>query len=227
MSTAAQDVFNRAVLLSDANQGMTSLAASEILQRLNYATATLFARLGQENRTFYLTSKTIVSTGGAAARTIDLSTLSPLIERLLLLLMPDGVTPVNIVDVQDQQAEFAPRAFPVGTILQEVGADWSAAAGPVTLTAYYIYRPTLLLLTGDLTQLLTVPDQFASYFEYDLALYFAQKDTGRVQIDPAELDRLGAAKSAAFESLLQYLDHYNGAMARRFDLPVPTPDEKK
>jgi hypothetical protein len=128
---------------------------------------------------------------------------------------------LNIVDFQDQGAELSPRAFPLGMVLQEVGTDWGNA-GAVTFNLVYGYRPADLLLNSDLTQAITVPDRFASWLDYDLALFFLQADTARAQQDPQELARLTALQEATFQDLLQFVDHVMGPTVQRFQLPVPT-----
>lgn len=226
MAVTCQDVLTRAIALSDSNTGFSQLAPAELLNVLNQAQGALFTRLAQDNRTYYLTVQSLISSNAVSLRTADLGSLVPSVERVLKIFLPTGEE-LNIVDVQDQSAELSPRAFPYGTLLKELANDWSAAPGPVTLTIWYVYHPALLDLAGALTQALTVPDQFSSYFDYHLAWYFAEKDTGRIEADPGELDRLAAMKEAAYQNIVQFLDHFNGVAARRFNLPVPTTDEKK
>jgi hypothetical protein len=229
MSVACQDVFTRAIALSDGNQGFAGVPASEILARLNLAQRELNARLSQENRLFYLTSIVTPSTGGGSGRTVDLAANPPFVlpvERVVLALLPDGVTELAQVDIQDLAAELAPRYYPMGTKLVEVGSDWSPTAGAVNLTVWYVYKQATLSLAGDLTQLLQVPDEFAPYFDYALGIYFNQKDLGRAQADPTELQRLTAMQEAAYNALLQYLDHLHGVARRRFVLPVAVKQEK-
>ncbi len=220
MPKTCNDVFLGALGLSDANQAFTSMAPSEILPRIQFGQGQVFTRLAQENRFFYVNRQTQPSTAGAAGRTFDLSTLVPPLERLLDkgVLLPDG-TAVNVVDYQDQEAELAPRAYPLGLVLNEVGSEWGAA-GAVNLTFVYAYRPAELDLAGALSQPITVPDRFSSWLEYDLAIYFHQKDVGRAQTDPEELKRLTAMQEVVFQDLLQYLDHVVGPAIRRFILPT-------
>jgi hypothetical protein len=229
VSVVAQDVFTRAIALSDANQGFAGLPASEILARLNLGQRQLNARLSQDNRLFYLTNVVATSTGGASGRTVDLSVSPPFVlpvERVVLVLLPDGVTELAQVDIQDLGAELAPRYYPMGMKLLEVGGDWSPAAGVVNLTVWYVYKQAILALTGDLTQLLQVPDEFAPFFDYELAIYFNQKDLGRATADPTELQRLTAMQETAYNALLQYLDHLHGVARRRFVLPTAVKREK-
>lgn len=220
MAKTCSDVFQGAIGLSDANQAFATLAAPEILGRLQFALGQLFTKLAQENRFFYVNRQVQPSSTGGSGRTFDLATLAPPVERLLDkgVLLPDG-TPVNVVDYQDQDAELAPRAYPLGLVLNEVGAEWGAP-GPVNLTFVYGYRPADLNLAGALTQPITVPDRFSSWLEYELGIYFNQKDVGRAQADPDELKRLGALQEVAFQDLLQYIDHVVGPAIRRFILPT-------
>jgi hypothetical protein len=93
VSVACQDVFTRALALSDANQVFANLGAYEVLWRLNYGQGQLFTKLAQENRFFWAKRTTLPSSAGASGRTLDLSTLPvPPIERLLDkgLMLPDG-----------------------------------------------------------------------------------------------------------------------------------------
>lgn len=227
MSVSCQDVLTRAVALSDANQAFANPVPSEILSRLSLAQRVLNARLSQDNRLFYLTTVNVASTAGASGRSVDLAAATFVlpVERVVIAFLPDG-TEVSLVDIQDLGAELAPRMYAIGTKLVEVGSDWSAAGGPVTLTIWYVYRQAALSLTGGLTQTLQVPDEFAPYFDYDLALYFNQKDLGRVLADPDEFKRLTAMQEASYQSLLQFLDHLHGTLQRRFALPVPSKEEK-
>ena len=220
MAKTCQDVFTGAIALSDANQAFTTLSAAEILGRLQFGIAQLFTRLAQENRFFYVSKAVKASSGGAAARTLDLSSLAPPLERLLDngVVLPDG-TPVNIVDFQDQDAELAPRAYPLGLVLNEVDAEWGAP-GPVNVTLVYAYRPADLDPAGTLAQAITVPDRFSSWLEYDLGIYFNQKDLGRAAADPDEIKRLTAMQDVVFQDLLTYLDHVMGPAIRRFVLPT-------
>lgn len=231
MSVACQDVVTRAIALNVANSAFQGLPATELLARLNLALRTLNAKLAQDNRLFYLTTQTIASTPGISGRSIDLASASfalP-VERVLLVYLPPGTpgsTEVALVDIQDLNAELAPRMFAIGTRLVEVNNEWSGASGAVTLTVYYVYKQVPLSLTGDLTQTLQIPDEFAPYFDYDLGIYFHEKDLGRSTAEPEELARLTARQEAAYQALLQYLDHLHGTLQRRFILPVPTKDEK-
>lgn len=222
MATAVQDVFNRAIALAVSNQGMVGTSANIIIARVNYGQTQLFTRLAQENRHFFVRSTTLASSNGSANRTLDLSTLVPPVERLLHggLILPSGIA-VNVVDFQDQNAELAPRGYPLGMVLQEVGSDWGAT-GAVTFTVVYGYRPADLTLNADLTQAITVPDRFASWLDYDLAIFFHQTDTARAQQDPQELVRLSALQEAVYNDLLQFVDHVMGPTVQRFQLPVPT-----
>ena len=151
------------------------------------------------------------------------------IERLLdngLLLPPyPPGTVVNIVDMQDQQAELAPRAYPLGLVLQEVNSEWGPA-GTVTFTVFYVNRPADLSITGALTQPIGLPDRFSAWLDYELAIYFNQKDLARAAADPDELKRLAGLQEAVYQDILQYLDHVVGPAIRRFVLPTPRKGEK-
>jgi len=226
VATQANDVFQRALALNDANQGFAGLSPQEILWRLNYAQGQLWSRLAQENRYFWASSQSLASTGGASGRKLDLSTLVPAVERILFggVILPSG-TPLNIVDFQDQTAAESPRGYPIAQVLQEVGSEWGAS-GPVTFTVVYAYRPADLLINTDLTQVVALPDRFASWLDLDLGVYFSGKDPGRSQLDPQELTRLAAMQEAVFQDILQYVDHLWGPAMRRFLLPTSVKGDK-
>lgn len=223
-----QEVLDGARATSIANKaGLGPLTTREILERANFAQQELHTRLAQENRYFYAVKATPPSSaGGPGGRTVDLSTLNPKCERILVAYLPSG-TEMNGVDVEDQDADLAPRYYQLGETLYEVKTDWSLTAGIITLTLYHVTRPAELTLTAsDLSQSLTIPDRFARYYELDLALYLAQKDWARAKADPGELQRFSDDKESVYQTMLTYLDHFSGATRRRFDLPVPTTTEK-
>lgn len=229
MAVTCQDVFNRALALNVANAGFVTLPAPEILARLNEAQAKLTARLAQDNRLYYMAHVAVPSTGGGAGRSIDLTQVAfaPPVERVVIIFLPDGSTEVSLVDIQDLDAELAPRAYAEGNKIIEVGSEWSATVGVVNLIVYYVTRQAAFNLAGLLTQTLTIPDQFATYFDYELALYFNGKDIGRASAAPSEIQELTGKQEAVYQSFLQFLDHLHGTMQRRFALPVPTRDEKQ
>lgn len=231
MAVTCQDVFTRALALNDANSTYSALPNAEVLARLNESQAKLISRLAQEHRLYYLTHVLVPSTGGAGNRLIDLTqaAFNPPVERTIIILLPPG-TPgsveVSLVDIQDIDAEMAPRCYAEGTKLIEIGSEWTPTPGVVNLTVYYVVRPAALNLAGDLTQVLTIPDQYATYYDYELGLYLNGKDLGRASAAPTEIQELAAKQEAVYQSFLQYLDHLHGTMQRRFALPVPTKDEK-
>jgi len=185
----------------------------------------LFTRLAQENRYFYVQAATLPSTNGASARTADLASLpDPLVERLLVAKLPSGVE-LSQVDLQDLEAEIAPRFYPLGSKLVEVGNEWGAT-GVVTLSIWYAYRPVPLDLAGALSQVITIPDRFADWLEIDLAIYMAGKDYGRAAADPQEMTRLVGERQEVYNDFVQHLDHFAGPSSRRFVLPVSTTEEK-
>jgi hypothetical protein len=226
VATQAQDIFNRALAINDANQGFATLSPQEILWRLNYGQGQLWALLAQENRFFWARSAALASSAGASPRTLDLSALAPPVERILYggIILPSG-TPLNIVDYQDQGAAGSPRGYPIGQVLQEVGTEWGNA-GAVNFTIVYAYRPADLLINTDLTQAVSVPDRFALWLDIDLGIYFSGKDPGRSQLDPQELQRLAAMQEAVYQDILQYVDHLWGPMMRRYMLPTSVKGEK-
>ena len=192
---------------------------------MNAAQQRLFTRVAHENRYFYVQATTLPSTNAASARTADLASFTdPLVERLLLAKLPSGAE-LSQVDIQDLEAELAPRFYPLGSKMVEVGNEWGAS-GVVTLSVWFAYRPKELDITGDLTQLVTVPDRFADWLELDFAAYMASKDFGRAAASPQEVASLQAEQEVVIEALLVHLDQFAGPSSRRFVLPVPTADEK-
>lgn len=153
-----------------------------------------------------------------------MATLTPLVERLLIAKLPSTVE-LSQVDLQDLEAELAPRFYPLGTKMIEVNNDWGAP-GVVTLSVWYAYRPAELDLLGALTQNVTVPDRFCEYLEVDLAAYFAGADFGRAESSPSEIPRLEKEELAVYQDFLSHTDHFAGPSSRRFVLPVSTPAEK-
>lgn len=227
MATTVQNVFDAALLWSSANTGAFRGAGTrEILERVLFAEQGLFTKLAEENRTFYALPKTPASSTGGSGRTLDLGALTPPVERTLRIVLPDG-RDLNLVDITDTDAELAPRGYFLGTTLYEIANEWSAAPGAVSPTVYYVQRPVDLNLAGDLTQAVGLPDRFAQYYAVDLAAYFVHKDYARVGNDPQELERLNAKAQGIYADIVAYVDHFHGALSRRFILPTPTPAEKR
>lgn len=194
---------------------------AEILSRINYAIAALFTALAQENRYYYATKATLPSGAGSSGRVLDLTGLNPLLERMLLVKLPTGDV-LNVVDLQDVDAELSPRAYPLGQTLVEVGNEWSGTAGPVTLSLWYAYRPAEVNVAGALSQVLTVADRFCEYLEWDLAWWMASRDFGRgATADQSELQRLEAKRQEAYSRVAQSIDQFAGVQTVRYLLPVP------
>jgi hypothetical protein len=126
------------------------------------------------------------------------------------------------VDIQDLEAELAPRYYVLGNTIYEVSNDWSAASAAVSGTLTYVRQPATLSVTGDLTQTLTLPDEFTDMLELRLAHYLAHKDVGR---DPAELERLEKMIAAQDENFVSHVAEFAGVESRRFN--IPTRGDKK
>lgn len=225
MSTTVQQILDAAMLQNTANSRV--LGQREVLERVNFAEQDLFTKLAQENRYLWATSGAFPSTNGAQGRSIDLAVpgQNAIVERVLRLELPTGVE-VNLVDIQDRDAELAPRAYPLGTKLFEIGSEWQGSIGSVAITVFYAYRPAELSLTGALTQAVALYDRFVSYYHYDLAWYMAHSDAGRAIADPGEIQRLSALREGVYQTILQHADHFAGPAWRRFHLPVPSSEEK-
>lgn len=222
MTTTLQQIQDRAVAFSSAN-GLASLVAdpSEIINRLAGFERDVYDLATRENRYFFAVSVPVASTAGASARTIALSALALPCGRLLKFVLNDGRT-VDQVDIQDLEAELAPRYYVLGTTIYEVSNDWSAATGAVSGVLTYVRLPANLSTVGDLTQTVTLPDEFTDMLELRLAHYLAHKDVGR---DPLEIDRLAKMIDEQDENFVSHVTEFAGVESRRFN--IPTKGDKK
>lgn len=223
MSTTCQAIYVRAKRFHPKNDEQLP-APSEVLARIEAEQQALYATIAAGTRDRFKTTATLTSTSGASARSVDLSTLSTPLVRLLKVSLPDG-TEVSQVDELDTDAELSPRYFVRAQTLVEVSNDWSATSGPVTLSLVYVYGPTALTVTGeDYTQLVSIPDQWTDLLVIPLAMYFHEQDSGNR--DPAEYDRMKAKLADRQEAFVAYLQAYGGIEARRFNVPNPTGTKK-
>lgn len=222
MTTTLQQIQDRAVAYSSAN-GLSSLVAdtAEIINRIAGFERDVYDLATRENRFFFAVSAAIASTGGPSGRSIALSGLSIPCGRILKFVLNDGRT-VDQVDIQDLEAELAPRYYVLGTTIYEVSNDWSSSAGAVNGTLTYVRQPSPLSATGDLTQTVTLPDEFIDMLEMRLAEYLAHKDVGR---DPLELQRLEKMIANQDENFVSHVTEYAGVESRRFN--IPTRGDKK
>jgi hypothetical protein len=214
MTTTLQQIQDRAVAFSSAN-GLASLVQdkAEIINRIASDEISMFDLAAKENRYYFAVSIAVSSSGGSSGRTIATSSLTQKVNRILKLKLADGRT-VSQVDFQDLEAELSPRYYVLGTTIYEVDSDWgTTGAIPGTLT--YMFGPAALNLT-DLTQQLTLPDDFTDCLELRLAQYLAHKDVGR---DPLELERLKAMIEDADAGFISHITQFGGVEARHFNIP--------
>lgn len=215
MTTTCQDIVNRAQDFNTLNVGLTT-DSTEMLSRIRADQQRIFTAIAGQTRDRFKTTAALTSNAAASGRVFDLSTVTPPIERVLQVTLGDGRI-VSPVDELDTDAELAPRYFVRGQSLIEVGADWGTS-GAKSATLVYVYGATPITITGSLTQVVTIPDEFVDVLVLPLAGYLAQKDPGR---DPGELARLAAMLDDANDHLVQFLTNYGGITSTRFVIPNP------
>jgi len=215
MSTTCQDIVSRAQSFNTLNQGLTSDSV-EMLSRIRSDQQSLFTSVAGLTRDYFQSTVSITSTGGASGRTFDLSAVSPPVERVLMVTLGDG-RQLNEVDIQDIDAELAPRYVPRGTKLVEVSNDWGSS-GTKTATMVYVYGMTDVDPSGSLTQNVTVPDPWVDLLVLPLARYLASKDPGR---DPNEIQNLSAMLDEKQQEFVAYLTNYSGIKSTRLVIPAP------
>ena len=215
MSTTAQFILDRATTYSTANQGITT-DPIEALMVIRKDQRTIFARCAAQNRDYFATSATLSASTGSAGRIMQ---LPPNCARVLQLLIASTMTPVSIIDITDPTGDLAPRGSVFGQTIVEVGNDWSAAPGSVAMLLYYVQGPTDISPSGDLTQLISLPDDWSHLLVLRLALYYAGKDLGR---DPQEIQRLDTQCQSAEQDFLSFITEQGGIKGNRFRIPTPS-----
>jgi hypothetical protein len=228
MTITCQTIVDRAKSTSPLNTNLASDRA-EMLSRIRADQQELFTRIAGLSRDRFQTTAAIASSGGSAGRSFDLSAISPVVERVLQVVLGDG-RELSQVDPLDVDAELSPRYFVRGQTLVEVSNDWATATGAVTATLVYVYGMTDVDPSGALSQLVSVPDTWIDLLVLPLAMYFFQKDPGR---DEAEAGRL-AALLGSFDdrtgrrgAFLNYLENYGGVESKRFVQPTPRDARKR
>lgn len=222
MSVTCQTIVTRAASFSALNAPLVSDRA-EMLSRIRADQQEVFTSIAGLTRDRFQTTTTLASTTGASGRSVDLSTLTLPVERVLKITLPSGEE-VSQVDILDQDADLAPRYMVQGTRLIEVENDWdTATTGSVTLTITYVTGMTDIDPSGAYTQAVSVPDQWIDLLVLPLAMYLVQKDPGR---DPAEYTRLETMLAGRQQAFVSYLTTYGGTAVRRFDIPSPRSPQK-
>lgn len=225
MSTQVQDIINRAVALSVANQGLAT-NQPDLIYRVNQFQRKRWTQFTQANKYYYQITQTVTSTAANGGRVADLSTLSLPVERTLSVYLPSGIE-VREVDLQDQNAELAPRYYPSGATLVEVTNDWDTATpNAVILIVNYCWRPVDLDPTMPTTQLVSVPDGYVGCLVNELGAYFAFSDFGRAT-QVSEATQLMADADSVMQAWIGEAGHFAGHSAYRFELPDPSPADKK
>lgn len=214
MATTIAQLYVRARQSTPANATITSQPA-EILARVEAEQQSLFSGLAAGTRDYFQASVSLTSSAGSSQRAFDLSTLSLPVERILLVTLFDG-REAHQVDVLDVEAELSPRYIVRGRSLIEVGNDWSAGTTTVSANVVYVYGPAPILVTGDFTQTITIPDTFADLLVLPLQQYLAQQ---RLPVPSDE--NIPAMLESRRDAFAAYLTNFGGIASRRFDIPAP------
>lgn len=191
---------------------------TDLLLRIRADQQALFTATTAIARDRFQTVATATSTAATSGRVVDLSALSLPVERIIRVDLADGRT-ASQVDVQDLEAELAPRYLVRGLTLVEVSNDWNTTTGAAqTVTVTYAYGPAAISPTGLLTQTVSVPDEWTDLLILPLALYLHRLNPTP---NAVEADRLTALLDERTTAYVSYLKTYGGVEARRFDLPSP------
>lgn len=222
MTTTCSTIVSRAQSFNPLNSSLAS-DRGEMLSRIRADQQTLFTSMAGLARGRYQASESLTSSNASSARTFSLASLTNPMERLLKVVLQDG-REANQVDILDTDAELAPRYTVAGTTLTEVSNDWSASSGAVTATFTYVYGPTDIDPSGDLAQIVSVPDPWADLLVLPLAFYLFQKDPGR---DATEGQRIQAMLDERQQAWMAYLNQYAGVETQRFIQPTPPQTGKR
>ncbi|HJQ96767.1 MAG TPA: hypothetical protein VJ826_00560 [Candidatus Polarisedimenticolaceae bacterium] len=214
MSTAVSDLITRALGYSVQNSDPAlSGNSAEMIAVVAGFERDIYRVAAQDNR-FFVHTASLTSTSGSSGRTVDLTTATPAIERLLRVQLPGGVW-LSIVDFEDPDAEIAPRGYVLGQTLTEYLSEWGAS-GTVTFSIDYGVKPATLDPTAALSQTVTLPDEYTDLLVLRLANYLATKDVGR---DPAEAQTLDTLYQSRLQDVTASLFHFPGVVRRRFLAP--------
>lgn len=194
----------------------------EMLTRIADDQRKLFADTNDVTRDFFQETDVVASSSASSERVIDLTpgtgVLTRELERILLVRLANSGEEISQVDTLDVDAEYPPRYQVQGQTLAEVENDWLDGAGAVSLKITYSYGPTIIDVAGDLTQLISIPDDWTDLLVLPLKMHLVQKDPGRPQ---GEYERLEALLKGKMASWLDFVKHRGGIEVRRFQLPVP------
>jgi len=230
VSTTVADIVTRALALSVQNAGVLDVTQSADVQtalvRVSQAQTRAWTEFTQQNKTAFLTSATVISTSGNGNRSVDLSTLSLPVQRIVRVTRVSDGTEVALVDPMVPETEMAPRYYTQGEVLKEVSNDWdTAASGTVNLTVQYASRPADLTTTlgAAITQAVSIPDRYCDYLVYDLGGYLAYTDVGR---EGTEAGTLWSLRDKVLADWITSAAQFGGVQTYTFSVPVPGPASK-
>lgn len=215
MATTCQNVIDRAKAMNPLNTTLVSDPV-EMLTRIQQIQQRVFTALAKLNGTRFAVAAAQGSTNASANRTVDLTALAQPVERIIRVSFSTGAEIYPVTEL-DPNAQLAPRYFPRGTKLYEVGSDWGAT-GVVAVTILYAFGAATITVTGATSQAVTVPDEWADVLILPLARHLHLKDPGR---DPVEYDRLTALYVQAWGGFMEYAANYDGDLMRSQLLPAP------
>lgn len=219
MSRSVADIVAGAVGHSVANSAPSLTANTfEMISKVAAFERDAYTAVAAKNR-FFWDSFDTTSNDDSAGRFVD-TAVAGNVERLVQVTFTDTGAVLHPVDLEDTDAEIAPRYYMRGTLLTEVGSDWGAS-GTVNLTYGYAQSPGDLDPTGSATQPISLPDRYADLLEIRLAAYLAGKDLE--SRDPNEVSTLNTRYQERLSSVIASLDQYGGAVRRRFVNPSGYP----
>lgn len=211
MSSTIQNVIDRAKSFNPLNVKLGNDAVDmctrvqQHQQRVFTALASLpMALLGSSK---FVVQQTLTSSSGASGRTVDLTTVSAPIERILRVSLASSNVDINKVTEFDVTTQLAPRYFIRGTLLNEVGSDWSTVTGTVSINLLYCFGATPIVVTNGTGQNVTVPDEWLDILILPLARYFFNQDPGR---DPAEYQWLDSQYAETWNRFLVFATNFPG-----------------
>ena len=222
MTTTCQNIVDRAKGFSLWNPSLAVNVNFDLLSQIKADQQELFTENAGVTRDLFQTTVHLTSNSAMQNRVFpidptSLATLScPPCERILRVDLDDG-RQLSQVDVQDLGAEFPPRYTVRGKALIEVLNDWGPT-GAIGATLTYVYGATFIDPTLDLSQLVSVPDEWADLLALPLAIFLHTKDPGRPADELAALGQQLQEQQAAFSD---YLRNFGGVEVKRFHLPTP------
>jgi len=224
MPTSCQAIVDRAKGFSLWNPSLTANVNFDLLSQIKADQQQLFTDNANDTRDLFQATVALTSNNAASGRVFPIDPVSlaaltptaPPCERVLVIVLDDGRY-LSQVDVQDVGAEYPPRYIVRGKALIEVSNDWGSP-GAIGATLDYVCGPSLIDPTGDLTQTVSVPDEWADLLALPLAIYLHTKDPGRPADEAQALAQQLTLQQTAFSD---YLRNFGGVEVKRFVLPTP------